>query len=403
MNGTVDQNLKLYQQLISCAQDLHFFTFDLQMNCIYTTAPDHPMLKTIFALDEAQAFALRELLDNGRPVVMTGSLDFLWIADGQMDPFGKLLYIHVIGPVFTEDISVRTLERSLTQAGIPTSLKSDFLELLQRIPIVPLTRFFEYGMMLHYCITEEKITVSDMQYPRYREKKRSGEAASLDAHGTWAMEQNMMRLISEGNPDFRRISGRMASAANLGNFGTGDPIRYLKNITIISTALCTRAAIQGGLDPEIAYSLSDRYIRSIEAESALSGIAEVNNTMQNDFVQRVHLQKISTGVSAQIQKCCGYIQLHAEEKISEKELARFCGYSETHLSRKFRQETGKTIKQYTMEQKMIRAKDLLCSENLSVQDVTEKLGFESQSYFGRKFKEFVGMTPGEYQAGHHRR
>ncbi len=74
----------------------------------------------------------------------------------------------------------------------------------------------------------------------------------------------------------------------MARLGNGDPIRNLKNMTIIYTALCTRAAIHGGLPPEISYNLSDMYIQSIEASRSLGEIAEVNSAMVDDFVRRVH-------------------------------------------------------------------------------------------------------------------
>ena len=62
--------------------------------------------------------------------------------------------------------------------------------------------------------------------------------------------------------------------------------------------------------------------------------------MQDDFVHRVHQLHEKTGISPQIRKCCDYIQIHTEDKISLHDIAGICGYSPEHLSRKFKKETG---------------------------------------------------------------
>lgn len=400
MAENAERNIRLLQELISCAHNLFFWTFDSRMTCVHSTCPDEQAFKTVFALDDSQTAALKELQEKNLPVAITGMLKFLWIADFERDSSGSLLYIHVIGPAFVEDVAPRSLEAALNQVGIPMTLKCDFLRLLEQIPVIPITRLFEYGLMLHYCITGQKITISDIQYPNVKQHKSDSGSVYADTHGSWAMEQKVLKLVEEGNLDIKRQTSQLASIGTVGNLGNGDSLRHFKNITIVFTALCTRAAIRGGLDPEIAYTLSDRYINGIEGCGSLSEIAEVNAAMQEDFARRVHQIKLSTGISPEIQKCCDFIQIHIERKVTAAELANCSGYSEAHLARKFKQELGMTIAEYTISQKMKYAEALLQSENKTVQEVAEQLGFHSQSYFGQQFKKVTGTTPGEYQSHH---
>ena len=44
-----------------------------------------------------------------------------------------------------------------------------------------------------------------------------------------------------------------------------NPIRHIKNLGIVVVTLACRAAIRGGIDPEISFSLSDTYINKIES------------------------------------------------------------------------------------------------------------------------------------------
>ncbi|MCD8068565.1 MAG: AraC family transcriptional regulator [Lachnospiraceae bacterium] len=220
------------------------------------------------------------------------------------------------------------------------------------------------------------------------------DASAANVHATYEQEQRLLKMMEEGNLDYKKYAG---SIANVGMYAQNASVRQLKNLAIIHVALCTRAAIKGGLEPEIAYTLSDNYINSIEASSRVEDVAGLNSTMQDDFVRRVHRCRRGNGLSPQIQKCCGYIEMNLNRKLSVEELAGQVGYSGSHLSTRFKAETGMTIKEYTLHCRIERAKVLLRSGSEPVQEIGDSLGFGSQSYFAEKFRKLTGMTPLEYR------
>ena len=396
-----ERNIRLFIQLLSCVHDISFFTLDSHLNIIYSNHTDDRIPATVFMLDESHPAVLNTIRETRMASVITDALDFFWIADPAFDDLGELLYIHVLGPVFVEEVSFRKIEQSLSVRINSMEIKREFMEYLQRVPVIPITRFLEYGLMLHYCITGEKISLSDFAYPKTR-PSTDGETPQpfADAYSTWAVEQKMMRMIEEGNLEFVQQMTKMGSGLDLGEHGNGDSLRHMKNMIIISVALCTRAAIRGGLDADIAYHLSAAYIRGVEACASFAEVADINVSMQNDFVTRVHRIKANQGMFPQIKKCCDYIQMNIEKKITVSELAKACGYSETHLSRRFKQETGMTISAYILKEKIACAKSYLSSSSKPVQEIAARLGFESQSYFGEQFRKQEGMTPGQYRQRH---
>ena len=56
--------------------------------------------------------------------------------------------------------------------------------------------------------------------------------------------------------------------------------------------------------------------------------------------------------------------------------------------------------QYRTEAKIYKAKDYLAKEELSVADISDRLGFTEVSYFIKVFKNSVGMTPTKYRTLH---
>lgn len=59
---------------------------------------------------------------------------------------------------------------------------------------------------------------------------------------------------------------------------------------------------------------------------------------------------------------------------------------------------GISVKDYIKKIKVERAKIILRSETISIQEISEALSFGTQSYFAETFHKFTGMTPGEYRS-----
>lgn len=399
MANTIQSNLYLLRELITCGQDIFFWTFDAGFSLRYTNCPAEKYYAYIFDIDSSTAELIRQLAENNKPAVMTSAAGLLWIVDFERDSLDELLFCHVVGPVYVDEISQRRIDSTIKRLSLPRSEKQELRHLLCQFPIVPITRYYDYGLMLHYCITGEKINYSDFQYPKMEpaESNTNQSSAAIDSYSTWIMEQNLLRLIEDGNPDYKKQSSHIVGLGHIGQLGNGDPIRHLKNLTIIFTAMSARAAIKGGLTPEIAYTLSDKYISGIEASSTVAEITEINTAMQDDFVSRVHQYKLDSSSFPQVQNCCNYLQLHLSEKISIPELAAKMGYSSSYLAKIFKKETGMTINEYIMSLKIQQAQGALRLSDESIQNICNQLGFCSQSYFGVQFKKITGMSPLEYR------
>ena len=396
MSEQTEANLSLFRELVSCAHNVYFWTYDPQMKNIYTNCPAGDVLNRVFLINEPET-RLLPLAGNRRPVVMMDTVGLTWIADFECDASGALLWVHVIGPVFIEDISAAALTKALREYGLSLEVLQNTLDTFLSLPVIPHTRFSEYGIMLHYCISGSKITISDLQYATAPGSQAGPQQQTpMDAHASWAMEQKLLQLVEEGNPDYKKIAAKLATGSNVASLGNGNSMRHLRNITIIFTTLCTRAAIRGGLEPETAFTLSDKYIRGAEACTTLGEVAELSDTMQEDFVNRVYQCRLSRRSPA-VQRCCSYIQTHLDEKMSVPHLAAMMGYSENYLSKKFKKETGRSLAEYMMSERIRAAQIQLISTQEDIQTIALHLGFTSQSYFGEIFRRYAGMTPGEYR------
>lgn len=83
-------------------------------------------------------------------------------------------------------------------------------------------------------------------------------------------------------------------------------------------------------------------------------------------------------------------------------VAGAAGYSRYHFVRMFKQAYGETPGQYLSRRRIERAQELLRSANLTVTEVCMLVGFTSLGTFCTRFKQQVGVTPGEFQADAHK-
>ena len=392
--------LTFYRDLVSCCYNLYSWTFSATLAPVFTNCPNDLVFRLIFSMNTDHSQVIDSVIEKGAPVVMTNSLGLMWISDFETDSQGTLQFIHVLGPAFYDDISPRMLEAALDRLNLSQSVKHQFYDILMQLPVVPATRFLQYGQMLHFTLTGKNIPSSEFLHMAVASDAPTPKKVGTQKtpqHGTWAAEQAMMKLIEEGNLNYRKERDRFTTSGKVGKMSLGDPVRQVKNQIIVLTALCTRAAIRGGLAPDTAYTLSDRYIQNVEACTTIADLAEVGHAKEDDFVRRVHQVKTQTGISSQVQQCCEYIQLHVEDKITVDQLAQQVGHAKNYLIKKFHKETGKTIGAYITDAKMERAKLLLKEPGKSVQDIAEQLGYATQSHFGELFRKHTGMTPAQWR------
>lgn len=90
-----------------------------------------------------------------------------------------------------------------------------------------------------------------------------------------------------------------------------------------------------------------------------------------------------------------YDKLH--NYIDLKKIASNLGISYSKFRIDFKKQTGVSPLQYYLLLKIEKSKELLLNTNKSQKEIAFELGFESDYYFNRLFKQKTGMTPGKYR------
>jgi len=92
-----------------------------------------------------------------------------------------------------------------------------------------------------------------------------------------------------------------------------------------------------------------------------------------------------------------YINEHFREPLTLGLLAQKRGMSKYHLSHLFSEKIGQSFLSYLASIRLSYACSRLAETDISVTDIAEEAGFESQSTFFRSFKEHLGITPLKYR------
>lgn len=92
-----------------------------------------------------------------------------------------------------------------------------------------------------------------------------------------------------------------------------------------------------------------------------------------------------------------HIQKNIHDNLSIEELADLVCLSKDHFARVFKAQLGITPVAYIVKRRIEKAQYLLLTCNLTQEEIMERTGFKSLSYFSKVFKKNVGVSPGTYR------
>jgi len=217
----------------------------------------------------------------------------------------------------------------------------------------------------------------------------------ISEHPPYFLELEMTRFVTNGE-----IDHALAVMKHINTFKratlAGDSVRSLKNSLICNCALFARAAIAGGVQPELAFVKSDELILIIEETHNKTELEKLELAHLIEFVTLV-LHSNTTRYSKSVAGVIQYINSNLSGELNLTVLANVSGHNPNYFSSIFRKETGICLSDYIMNKRLEDAKFLLCHTTSPISDIANYYQFSSQSHFTQRFSKLTGMTPLTYR------
>ncbi len=147
----------------------------------------------------------------------------------------------------------------------------------------------------------------------------------------------------------------------------------------------------------LGQSYTDMYERFVSSEKTQFAALSSFYFILSQVFELIEIEK-GKKPDKRIIKALEYIEQHYNERISVDELARLCNISPSYFFSLFKESVGCSAIEYK-HSICIRQAELMLIDNreMSIESISDCLGFESSIYFRKVFKSITGMTPREYR------
>ena len=332
-------------------------------------------------------------------------------------------YTIVIGPVGRITTNDALLTEMLFQMNEPRNRASELKDYISAIPSsIEVTSFAQMLCDINSVVNGVDVSIYNIDVFNFQSEGdtkevfktlqkslsniRDADILGDDPHwntytitGAHEFEKNLLYAISHGQVDLLSDPKYFEQTVSVGKLANNN-MRQMKNQGICLAVLASRAAIDGGLNVEQSYTLCNIYIQKIEECDAFSELSNISMQIIIDYASRIHTLLVGENHSPIIARAIQFIARNINQRLYIEDIAEQLNVNRSYLSIRFKKETGMTLTDYIIQQKIFEAQRLIQNTDRSLLQISNYLDFSSQSYFQTQFKKYTGMTPAQYKKQH---
>ena len=158
-------------------------------------------------------------------------------------------------------------------------------------------------------------------------------------------------------------------------------------LTAYGTFEYARKALDYGVTGYLLKPINEAELKEL-INKAIYNISQ--NSKQADHINAVNY-------SLPVRLACEYIEKNFQENINLNKISNYVSLSKNYFCNIFKKETGITIWDYLIRIRMEEAKRMLLETEQKTYEISENVGYDDPSYFGRLFKKYTGFTPIEFR------
>lgn len=145
------------------------------------------------------------------------------------------------------------------------------------------------------------------------------------------------------------------------------------------------------------HKIYNTFFDQISESKELNSLFKIEQEMVYQYLNRkIYESEVTSNYT--INRIIRYVFINLESELKVDKIARNLSLSKTYVSQVFKKETGRSLKSFITEQKLIRSKRLLETTPMKISEISDSLSFYDSSQFIRLFKKKYGLTPVEYRS-----
>lgn len=131
-----------------------------------------------------------------------------------------------------------------------------------------------------------------------------------------------------------------------------------------------------------------------QATRSVNGMIQwISHSINKSVDYVIEIEKSRTNIG----KVISYIDQNIDKELSCEDIANHVFLNPIYLTRIFKKETGLSLSEYLLQQRLKLARDLLSKTNMPVSAVAAHVGYSNFSHFSRMFRKYTGLSPVDFR------
>ena len=280
------------------------------------------------------------------------------------------------------------MERKVAQLDI---IAPDRFQAAADVLYVTVNQLMQRDLLVLEKVDTYKVQQQIRKELEERKKQQRSTAKEENDYGTYIQrERSFLRYIRLGDKT-RAEKYLHTLLTQLFVKATGDQ-RTIKMRIVELAALVSRAAVEGGAEPEVVMVMLQQFNEKLNDCRQMEEFFFRMQKLVGAFLdQSLSLEDKKHG--GLVNEAKSFIMENFSRAVKIDDVAAQLFISPSYLSRLFRQELKCTVNEYITRVRVEQAVELMKKPELSVAQVSQAVGFQSQSYFAKVFCKHIGVAP----------